>query len=186
MVDITDLPLIIGCLIPCIVIAFIDYTKYIIPNKLTYPMIIMGLLYAVYTGNISGALLGGGVCFAAFLIIGLLQGAGAGDIKMVTALGIWFGMEAALTIIFVASILGVVWGIAKMIRTKGKGEFLAWTKNLIGGLALTLGGAKGALNLPKLPEDDDAPAPETAIPFGAFLSVAAILLWVGAKGSWLN
>ncbi|MCR4441885.1 MAG: A24 family peptidase [Peptococcaceae bacterium] len=169
-----------GCIAPALAIACVDVKKQIIPDKITCPMIALGLLYALATGKIMDALAGAAICFGLFFFVGLLGGVGGGDLKFATALGTWFGFYGSLTVIFLASVLGLAWGVVKMLRARGLGETLGWFKGTLFGFWLMARGQRDNPFLPRLPEDDDEPAPDTALPFGAFLAAAVLLVWLGS------
>lgn len=96
-----------------------------LPNWLTVPGLALGILYHVVTGGWQGLLLsaaGFATGFGILLVLWLMGGTGAGDVKLMGALGAWLG--AMLTVyVFVASsvIVGVV-GIATMfVQTLRRG-----------------------------------------------------------------
>lgn len=95
-----------------------DLTTYRIPNKLSFPLIISGLAYNLFTNNIKTSLLGFGVCFLIGLIFWLLGGMGGGDLKMMAGIGSWVGLEASLAILLLASAIGLIWALVDIIRHK--------------------------------------------------------------------
>jgi len=102
-----------------IVITFIDLKHQIIPDGISLPGIVLGLVLGPLvfeTGilnSILGALLGGGL----FLLIAVVSrgGMGGGDIKLITMLGGFLGWKLILVTIFLGSVLGAVVGIALMV-----------------------------------------------------------------------
>jgi prepilin peptidase CpaA len=106
--------------------AVTDLKERRIPNRLTYPAIVSGLLLQLalhgWTGlllGLSGALLFGGV----FMPFYLIRAIGAGDVKLATALGSIVGIGAALEVMFATALAGgvlaifVVIGSGRMIET---------------------------------------------------------------------
>lgn len=79
----------------------VDQQFFLLPDFFTIPLLFCGFGFAVYTGTITpeqsfwGALLGYLLCTVAVVIMNLFHHAdfGAGDVKMVTALGAWLGYE---------------------------------------------------------------------------------------------
>ncbi|WP_279388756.1 prepilin peptidase [Hydrogenispora ethanolica] len=94
----------------CIAIAFIDLDHQIIPDRLTLPMMILGLLVRLYQGNLFEALIGGfvggGILMAIILVYP--KGMGMGDVKFLAMAGIWLGWEKAVVTLFLGSLIGTV------------------------------------------------------------------------------
>ena len=138
-----------------IVSAGIDYDLRIIPDRITLPGIVLGLLFSVTllrTGSLQGALVGslvgiiagGGTLFAVaagYKLVRRIEGMGGGDVKLMAMVGAFLGYKLALLTIFVASLVG---GIIGLFLVKRSSEGM-----------------------------------KTSVPFGVFLSPAGIfcLLW---------
>lgn len=168
-------PMILGCMLPLLVIAWTDYRRHWVPNAITVPMFLAAIAYAVYQGNITDALAGAGVAFLAGLICFIIGGMGGGDVKLLAALGAWFGLGGIYPVVLIACSIGVVWGLAKIVRT---GQLRQRMGIFFRGLYLRLVyNAQGSISFPKLPEDIKAPIPKDAIPFGTCLAVAAWMVW---------
>lgn len=127
-----------------IVITFIDLEFQIIPDRITLPGIVIGLIagsffltdpflrYSLlgWKASIIGFLTGGGLFYA----IAVLSrgGMGGGDIKMMAMVGAIMGWKSVLLTTFIGSLAGAIFGIFLMIfRGKGRktkipfGPFLA-------------------------------------------------------------
>lgn len=91
-----------------------------IPNRLTYPAIIVGLLLQSvaygWHGLLSG-LLGGLLFGGIFLMFHLLRAMGAGDVKLATALGCILGPNNSWQVLFTTAMAGGVLAIFVMIFT---------------------------------------------------------------------
>ncbi|RMD84098.1 MAG: prepilin peptidase [Candidatus Dadabacteria bacterium] len=116
-----------------IVISFIDYDHYIIPNVISIPGVFIGIALAglnQFTGILKwpfapdllssgyGILIGGGFLWlVAFLyyLIRKTQGLGMGDVKLLAMTGAFLGPEAAYYTILVGSILGSIVGIILIV-----------------------------------------------------------------------
>lgn len=90
-----------------------------IPNLLTLGGAVLGLAYHLATGGplgvgaaTTGWLLGAAVFFPVFA----LGGMGAGDVKLVAALGAWLGPLGALQVAIGSAIAGGVIGVAVSLR----------------------------------------------------------------------
>ncbi len=103
-----------------VAIAFIDFDEKVIPNKLTYPMIILGLVLKAVTGSFLegawGMLAGGGV----LLVIALVypKGMGLGDVKFLAMTGVFLGWEKVIISLFLSSFVGVLVMLPLMIGKK--------------------------------------------------------------------
>src|SRR5438270_2542472 len=94
--------------------AIIDWWKFKVPNKLTFPLIVSGWLLGLVNdfGWLPGSAAGGlGAALAGtFLGLGLLLpvyaigGMGAGDVKMTMGFGSWVGLFYGLP-----DCLGIIW-----------------------------------------------------------------------------
>lgn len=122
-----------GLLIPMLLIAFIvDYKEQIIPNRLNLTIFEIGLIFTFIYGilNINvaidllfGMLAGGGIFLAITLIGGLIAGKeamGLGDVKLMGALGLFFGFNSTILISVLAFLLGAIISIILMIIKKNK------------------------------------------------------------------
>ena len=112
-----------------IVITFIDLDHQIIPDGLNMLVAVGGIIHLAY-GLISnngitigqavwGVLVGGGF----FLAIAIVSngGMGGGDIKLMAALGLWFGWQGILLVMFLSFIIGGVVSVGLlMARRKGR------------------------------------------------------------------
>lgn len=120
-------------LIPMLLSAFVvDYKIQIIPNRLNLTMFEIGLIFVFIYGitNLSismdmllGMITGGGI----FLLITLIGGAiagkeamGLGDVKLMGALGLYFGFASTITISVMSFLIGAIVSIILMIVRKNK------------------------------------------------------------------
>ena len=85
-----------------------------IPNTLTFGAAAAALAFGAVTGGVNGlgtAVLGWVVGLLLFLPMFLLRGMGAGDVKLLAALGAWLGPADAMWLAIIASLAGGVIGI---------------------------------------------------------------------------
>jgi leader peptidase (prepilin peptidase)/N-methyltransferase len=106
-----------------LVIAFIDLDLKIIPDRITLPGIVLGLVLAPLLGlsTIAGSLLGAAIGGGALYVIGLLgtlafkkESMGGGDVKLAAMLGAFLGWQSVILLLFVAFFLGAVAGAAAL------------------------------------------------------------------------
>ena len=108
-------------LIPMLVSAFFIDLKYrIIPNRLNMTIFEVGIaltfIYGINNVNIAkdmllGMLVGGGIFLAITLLGGLIAGKeamGLGDVKLMGALGLFFGVSSILEITLLAFFVGAI------------------------------------------------------------------------------
>lgn len=112
-----------------IVITFIDIDHKIIPDVITLPGIVIGLVASLalpsvgFSNAVFGLLAGGGSLWLVAWLYYLLtrkDGMGGGDIKLLAMMGTFIGLKGVVFTIFMSSAVGTVVGIATMI-IKGKG-----------------------------------------------------------------
>jgi leader peptidase (prepilin peptidase)/N-methyltransferase len=106
-----------------IIITVIDLEHQIIPDVITLPGIILGLLINFFLGQglinyLIGSLVGGGL----FFLVAVMSkgGMGGGDIKLISMLGAFLGWFNILLTILISSFLGAVIGLALIIIKKKK------------------------------------------------------------------
>ena len=111
-----------------LVVTFIDLDHQIIPDLITLPGIIIGLVAAAFVlppgvpgfwGGLIGLLVGGGF----FYVVAVMSrgGMGGGDIKLIAMIGAFLGWHLVLLTIFLASLTGAVVGLGLM-AFKGMGR----------------------------------------------------------------
>ena len=110
-----------------IIIFVTDYREFIIPNVITYFMMILGIIFSFLHLNpinilIIDSLLGGfisGLLFFSiskiFLFVRKKEGLGMGDVKMISMIGFWTGLELTLMVIVVSSLLGTIFSLALVL-----------------------------------------------------------------------
>lgn len=105
----------------------IDCKKYIIPNKITFPLLLIGFVYQIYLMNWKSILLSLVIGFFLLLLAMATGGIGGGDIKLITAIYLWLPAYNATMVMMIASIIGLIWVIIKKTMvtnfTKTKEEY---------------------------------------------------------------
>lgn len=139
-----------------IVITFIDIKHYIIPDVITYPGIIIGILtsWLLSGTGVKNSLIGAGIGFFFLLFVAegykLLtkrEGMGGGDIKLASMIGAFTGWDGVIFSILVGSLSGTIIGSIFLIINR---------------------------------KDSTTP-----IPFGPFLSFGAVIFLLVGRG-WMN
>ena len=117
-----------------IIIFFIDLKHFIIPNELTYPLMVIGFLKSFdpnlnyhFFPNFINSLIGG---IFGYVIIWLIifiykklrnkEGMGLGDAKLLSVIGFWFGWISIPFVIFFSSFVALISVIPDLIKNKKK------------------------------------------------------------------
>jgi leader peptidase (prepilin peptidase)/N-methyltransferase len=139
-------------LLVCILIALfgIDLEHQILPNVITLPGIVAGVLLSLiappgWKDSLLGVLLGGGVLYAiagGYYLWRREEGLGMGDVKMLAMIGAFLGWQAVLVTLVLSSFSGALIGMVLIAAQRGGmklalpfGTFLA-----VGALAAMLVG----------------------------------------------
>ncbi len=138
-------------------VSFIDLPHKIIPDLISLPGIVIGLVLSFLHPQMSlkdsliGVLLGGGSLYVVASVYHLVtkrEGMGGGDVKLLAMIGAFIGWKGVLFTILCSSFIGSVVGVALMLISSADSKY--------------------------------------AVPFGPFLSLGAIIyvLWGEALISW--
>ena len=126
-----------------VVLAFIDWDTTLLPDDITLPLLWAGLLasalqwtdvplFNAVVGAASGYLSLWLVYWGFKLATGK-EGMGYGDFKLFAALGAWFGWQALVPLILLASVVGAVVGIAmKLSSSLREGGYVPFGPFLVG------------------------------------------------------
>jgi len=163
-----------------VVAAVTDWRKGIVPNRLTVPAMIAGLLLAIITGMVEsgwhGAATRGSYSIVALLagfipmaLIFFAGGIGGGDVKLVAAVGaISGGWECVLSTCFYAFIVMAVMAMILMLRNR---IFWRTIYRLIAAMVIV-----AMRSRPSFPEDSPKVPFALALCIGGFLGGAEHLL----------
>lgn len=109
---------------------FVDLKEQIIPNRLNLLMFEIGLVFVFLHGFINinialnmllGMFAGGGIFLLITLLGGLIAGKeamGMGDVKLMGALGLYFGLQNIVVISVLAFLIGAIGSVIYMIANK--------------------------------------------------------------------
>ena len=113
-----------------VILFFTDFQNYIIPNNISYPIAFVGLLISLLNINpfgidivasLLGGTIGGLILFFTskiYLFIRKKEGMGMGDVKIITMIGCWLGIESIVIIIIISSLLGSLVGIGLVLMKR--------------------------------------------------------------------
>ena len=115
-----------------IIIFFIDLQHFIIPNEITYPLMIIGFLksfdpnlnlhlFPNFINSLIGGIFGFTIIWLIIFIYKKLRnkdGMGLGDAKLLSAIGFWFGWVSIPFIIFFSSAIALLSVVPDLIKKK--------------------------------------------------------------------
>ncbi len=116
-----------------IIVSVIDLRYQIIPDVISLPGIVLGLLSSFLLPNLSwensllGILAGGGTLYLiawGYQLIARREGMGGGDIKLLAMIGAFLGWQALPLVIFLSAALGSLIGLPMIVIQK-KGRYMA-------------------------------------------------------------
>jgi leader peptidase (prepilin peptidase)/N-methyltransferase len=140
-----------------LLVSFIDLPHRIIPDVISLPGIVIGLVISFLHPQLSikdsliGALLGGGILYvvaSGYRLVTKREGMGGGDVKLLAMIGAFIGWKGVLFTVLCSSFIGSIVGVILMIIASADSKY--------------------------------------AVPFGPFLSLGAVIyvLWGEALITW--
>lgn len=104
-----------------ILAAWIDGRELRVPNWITFPMVLSGLIYSTATGGLEGlgaGLLGMCVGLLTLMPLYSVGGMGAGDVKLMAGIGAWLGWEVTFFAFCVSTVVGAIMAVLMVIWRK--------------------------------------------------------------------
>ena len=115
-----------------VIIFFIDLKHFIIPNEITFPLMVLGFLksfdpninniFPNYLNSLAGGLIGYIIIYLIFFFYKYVrkkEGMGLGDANLFAVIGFWFGWISIPFIIFLSSIIALI-SISPSLINKSK------------------------------------------------------------------
>jgi len=131
----------------CVFAAITDLQSRRIPNMLTIPMFLSGVLASfAFNGwwGIVESILAAALLMTPYLLLFLFAGGGAGDAKLMGGVGAWLGLVSGMAALVAISIAGVVMALwwSKKFNSRGEaGRFMPY------GVAIGFGVCLAALGV---------------------------------------
>jgi len=116
---------VIVVLVAALIAAVTDVWKFKVYNTLTLPLLVSGLIYHTIIGGSQGlaSSVTGLLCgFAILFFLYLLGGMGAGDVKLMAAIGAWMGMPLTYYIFVASSLAAGVYAIILLVMSRTLGD----------------------------------------------------------------
>lgn len=148
----------------------VDVRERRIPNAVTVPGLLVGVILAVFgEGGFPGEALGGVlVAFAVSVPFVLLGALGGGDAKLLTAVGAFVGLGGLLSVLLYGALAGGILAIGNAVRRRAILGVLMNTKSLLVYL-VTFGRRGERISL-------DNPG-AVSIPYGVAIAAGTLVAW---------
>ena len=135
--------LFISFLIP---IFFIDLENQIIPNPLSYGIIITGLIISIFIhsflSSLAGMAIGGGLFLAVYFLGSFFlkeESMGIGDIKLAAGIGVFLGWKGMLICFFLSFLIGATIAITLLLtHLKKRRDKIPFAPFLVGAALISL------------------------------------------------
>jgi prepilin peptidase CpaA len=169
-------------LVPGVLLAsWIDYSQRRVPNWLNALLIVLGFTVQGYFHGASGMWTGLGglaVGFGVLIVPWLMHAMGAGDVKLMAAIGVWFGPWMTLVSFALGALIGGVIAVI-MIAAAGKASS-AWAN---------LGVIFVKCSDPQLAFDDFGSthsfgSSSSLLPYGVPLTIGSLIVLCGQVFEW--
>ena len=104
-------------LITLIIHIYTDCKEQLLYDEVSTLLMVTGIIYAYYFGNMWDAVQGAMASVAIMLVIywASRDGMGFGDVKLAFVLGVWLGLEQSLLCLLLAFVLGGVVGVLLLL-----------------------------------------------------------------------
>lgn len=151
-----------------------------IPNALALPVLAAGLVHGALTAGWAGLGDSAAACLALalpYVLLFCFAGGGAGDAKLMGALGAWLGLAWGAVALVTVCLAGVVLALAWSAAQRRLGPLLASLSHLLRGALLPFFGTGSLRDLPGLlPPTDDG----DKLPYGIAIAAGTVLAFCGA------
>jgi Flp pilus assembly protein protease CpaA len=172
-----------------LVAAVLDIRSRRIPNWLTLPLLVGGMVVSCIVGGLGGLASALGACLLLalpYVVLFVMGGGGAGDAKMMGAVGAWLGLEAGVVVLVCVAGIGAVFGLLRMAAHRDRrtlfGNLLA--SIYVWAVTLSMGRSAWSSLRPGDHEPDKVEHRGPAIPYAPaiFLGVCLGAFWVHRGG----
>lgn len=169
-------------LVVALIAAVTDTRSRRIPNILTLPAFVGGLCWAAAVGGLAGmadSLAGAVLAMTPFVLLFVFAGGGAGDAKLMAAIGAWVGVIGG---VFAVATVMVAGGVLSVICILARGSFrdvwanFLWIMDSMRSALLRRGESRGEYVLPSVESLHTMPY-GLAILLGTFIASGGAWLW---------
>ena len=116
-----------------VIIFFIDFKHFIIPNSITFPLMVLGFaksfdpnlnsIFPNYINSLIGGIFGYGIIWSIIYFYKKIrnkEGMGLGDAKLFAVIGFWFGWISLPFIIFLSSTIALISVVPDLLKKSKK------------------------------------------------------------------
>lgn len=151
-----------------------------IPNALTVAVALGGMAYGLTTagfGGLGDSLLGCVILALPYVLLFLFAGGGAGDAKLMGAIGAWLGVQAGIIVLVCVAVVGGLFGLLRILAHRGRRSALGRIAAALYVMLLALcSGRKGWSLLRAEPQNDAAAQNKgLTIPYGPAIFVGVCI-----------
>ena len=161
-----------------------------IPNWLTLPLAAAGLVAGFITGGLTGlgsSVAAWAVLMLPYFLLFALAGGGAGDAKMMGAIGAWLGLKAGLVVLACVAIVGGIFGVLRILAHRERRSAFAGLYAWLYVLMVASCSGPGGWTLLKNEVDEEKTGviggPRLTIPYGPAIFIG-VLIGAGVVHSW--
>jgi len=159
-----------------------DLWSFKIYNVLTVPLLVSGLIYHSVVGGMvgfQGSLLGALFGFGALLAFYVMGGMGAGDVKLMAAIGAWLGLPVTFHLFIASSLAAGVYSVILLVV--GQSLVETWTNFQILWLRLVILGRHMGTGERVEAEVNRPDRRRRLVPFAAMVMIGAVALILLSK-----
>jgi prepilin peptidase CpaA len=154
-----------------------------VPNRLTLPLLAAGLLLSTWFGGrhaLGEAATAVLLLAAPYVVLFVLGHGGAGDAKLMAALGAWLGLREAVIVLACVAGLGGLLALAQICAHHAQRTLLrqAGISLYLGLIALAGGGRLRDVVATNDPEGLDESARNLTLPYGLAIFLGVCLAWL--------
>lgn len=171
-----------------LVAGLFDWRTRRIPNAITAPLLVAGLVWATWMGGLPGladAVMACVLLALPYLVVFVFSDGGAGDAKLMGAIGAWLGLKQGIVVLFCVAVAGIVLAVATAIAQRRLRDVLSSILVAVYGLIMMIRtGHRGYSCMPDTAGQKPADkAARLKVPYGVaiFAGVctggAVVLLW---------
>ena len=151
-----------------------------IPNWLTGPLLLGGLIHAGVVGGVAGLLDSSVACFVLalpYVLLFALAGGGAGDAKLMGAIGSWLGLVYGTATLVTVCLSGVVMGLIYAASARRLGAVGATMSTLVRAAIYPLFRVGSLRDVPHLMPDEKE---SQTMPYGLAILAGVVFAAIGA------
>ena len=159
--------------------AFTDVGRRRIPNLLTLPLLLTGLVYGAVAAGAAGladSLAAAVVLALPYVLLHVLAGGGAGDAKLMAGIGAWLGLANGVAALLAVALAGVLMGVLMAGASGGLRLAMARVRQVSARMVLNYYGAG-------LPQRPPRGRKRLTMPYGlaicagCWVAGVAVLVW---------